>query len=110
MESSLNLVSIGARGYSVLAREHKSGWSSSNTGSQFRYHFIENEKCSSGTGENMHKIANRFGLSLTEADQLALTAEESIPITARCSVFSKSEMTHYANQGKSTPNLYTLLK
>jgi len=41
-----------------------------------------------------------------EADRLAQSAGNSIPITARCSVFAKSEMTHYANQGKPTSELF----
>jgi activator of 2-hydroxyglutaryl-CoA dehydratase/predicted nucleotide-binding protein (sugar kinase/HSP70/actin superfamily) len=93
LPSSLNLISIGARGYSVLARQGR------------KYHYLENEKCSSGTGENIRKICARFGLTIAEADELALSATGSITITARCSVFAKTEMTHFANQGKSTRDL-----
>lgn len=98
----MNLVSVGARGYGILSRKP-----AENGGKgRFQYRFIENEKCSSGTGENMKKIAGRFGLSLTEADALAAGAAKAIPITARCSVFAKSEMTHYANAGKDTGDLF----
>ena len=100
-QGALNLVSVGARGYGVLAREPSTG---QTAGYEVRH--LENDKCSSGTGENMHKIAGRFGLSLEEADQLALTATTPIPITARCSVFAKSEMTHFANQGKEEASLF----
>ena len=58
-----------------------------------------------GTGETIVKIASRFGLDLEEADKLAFDAPVSIPITARCSVFAKSEMTHFGNQGKPTDQL-----
>jgi activator of 2-hydroxyglutaryl-CoA dehydratase/predicted nucleotide-binding protein (sugar kinase/HSP70/actin superfamily) len=95
----LNLVSVGARGYSILSREPAAG-------KGFTYHFVENDKCSSGAGENIQKIAGRFGLTVQQADELAKTSESGIPITARCSVFTKSEMTHYANQGKSTADLF----
>jgi activator of 2-hydroxyglutaryl-CoA dehydratase/predicted nucleotide-binding protein (sugar kinase/HSP70/actin superfamily) len=91
----LNLVSVGARGYAVLARD-ASG----------RVHYVENDKCSSGTGETMVKTALRFGLSLEEADRIAAAATDSIAITARCSVFAKSEMTHYGNQGESADRLF----
>ncbi len=72
----------------------------------FSYQYLENDTCTSGTGENIQKIAGRFGLPLEEADALALAAEDSIPITARCSVFAKTEMTHFANQGKPTGDLF----
>src|SRR3972149_9261639 len=54
----------------------------------------------------MVKLAGRFGPSIEEADRLALAAEESIPITARCSVFAKSEMTHFGNQGRLADALF----
>lgn len=91
---AVNLVSLGARGYSVLTRS-----------AHGHFNYIENDKCSSGTGETIVKIAGRFGLKLGEADKVALTASDSIPITARCSVFAKSEMTHFGNQGKPTDQL-----
>jgi len=92
---ALNIVSVGARGYSVMTR----------TGDG-HVTFVENDKCSSGTGETMVKIAGRFGLSIEEADAIAAGAEETIPITARCSVFAKSEMTHFGNQGRPAAALF----
>ena len=94
-DGPVNLVSIGARGYAVLARS-----------ADGRFQFLQNDKCSSGTGETMVKIAGRFGLSIEEADTAALVADESIPITARCSVFAKSEMTHFGNQGRNADALF----
>lgn len=106
----LNLVSIGARGYGVLSRQRLSSDDGQAKGNgkppEYRVQYMENEKCSSGTGENMQKIANRFDVDLDAADELAQTAQSSIPITARCSVFAKSEMTHYANQGKPVSDLF----
>jgi activator of 2-hydroxyglutaryl-CoA dehydratase/predicted nucleotide-binding protein (sugar kinase/HSP70/actin superfamily) len=95
LPATLTLLRVGARTTSVLCRE---------PGAPARY--LENEKCASGTGENLAKIAARFGLGLDEVDALALGAAESIPITARCSVFSKSEMTHYANEGRPRDALF----
>ena len=95
LDGPLNLVRIGARGYAVLTRDAGG-----------RVQFLENDKCSSGTGETMVKIAGRFGLSIEQADQLARAATESIPITARCSVFAKSEMTHFGNQGRPSDALF----
>ncbi len=102
----LNLVSVGARGYSVLSRQSAEQTGVGTNGRRFSYHYLENDKCSSGAGENVRKIAGRFGLDIEQADRLASTAADSIPITARCSVFAKSEMTHYANQGKSVNELF----
>ena len=98
----VNLVSVGGRGYSILARRGTGPNGDPGGGVQF----LENEKCSSGTGENMQKIAGRFGLSLAEADALAQGAGDAIPITARCSVFAKSEMTHHANEGRPRGALF----
>ncbi|HCY88615.1 MAG TPA: hypothetical protein DHV36_25995 [Desulfobacteraceae bacterium] len=100
---AMNLVSVGAGGYSVLSRS-----TSGNDGNtpQYIYQFLENDKCSSSTGETLQKLAGRFGYSLEEADAMALETDQEISITARCSVFAKSEMTHYANQGKSRAGLF----
>jgi activator of 2-hydroxyglutaryl-CoA dehydratase/predicted nucleotide-binding protein (sugar kinase/HSP70/actin superfamily) len=95
LKGPLNLVSVGARGYSVLSRDENG-----------RIQFLENEKCSSGTGETMVKSAGRFGLELEEADRIATDATEMIPITARCSVFAKSEMTHFGNQGRPVDQIF----
>jgi len=102
---SANLVSIGARGYGVLARR-PAGLVSGGGRPRHTYQYLENDKCSSGTGENIQRMAGRFGLTIEEADELALSARDGIPITARCSVFAKSEMTHFANQGKPQGELF----
>ncbi|MCP4603659.1 MAG: hypothetical protein GY847_24605 [Proteobacteria bacterium] len=85
----LNIVRLGARGYSILTLDKDDN-----------IRFEENDKCSSGTGETIEKICGRLGVSLEEAIQSAGSVKESIPISARCSVFAKSEMTHFANQGE----------
>ncbi|MBN1656571.1 MAG: hypothetical protein JXA30_22560 [Deltaproteobacteria bacterium] len=95
LDSPLNLVSVSARGYAVFTRDERG-----------RTRYLENEKCSSGTGETMIKTASRFGLSLEQADRIAAQASQAIPITARCSVFAKSEMTHFGNQGKPADQLF----
>ncbi|MDA1099142.1 MAG: acyl-CoA dehydratase activase-related protein [Proteobacteria bacterium] len=109
LEDTLNLVSIGARGYGALSRKPADGGGKGTavgSGPKFHYQYLENDKCSSGTGENIQKIADRFGLGIVDADKAALAADVAIPITARCSVFAKSEMTHFANQGKPTGALF----
>ncbi len=85
----LNVVRLGGRGYSVLTRDREG-----------RFRFEENDKCSAGAGETIEKICARLGHSLEEAVELAGRGTDPIPISARCSVFAKSEITHYANQGE----------
>jgi len=94
-DGPLRVVSAGARGTSVLAR-----------GRDGRIVHLENDKCSSGTGETMVRIASRFGLPIEEADRLARAARRQVPITARCSVFAKSEMTHLGNEGRPADELF----
>ena len=77
---TLHLLSVGARGYSVLTRA-----ASANSAPEYR--FCDSDKCSSGAGENIQRMAARFGLQVDEADRLALAASVAVPITARCSVF-----------------------
>ncbi len=99
---TVTVVSVGGRGYRVLARRP----SAPGAAEPWEISYLENDKCSSGTGENLLKIAGRFGLGPEEADALALEAEGQIPITARCSVFAKSEMTHHANDGAARADLF----
>ena len=54
----------------------------------------------------MVRIAGRFGLSVEEADAAIRGESATIPITARCSVFAKSEMPHFGNQGRPADALF----
>ncbi len=100
---TMNLVSVGAAGYRVLSRTFSK---TDNTKKTYLYQFLENDKCSSGTGENLQKLVSRFGYTIEQADEMAVSAKNEIAITARCSVFAKSEMIHYANQSKSRAELF----
>lgn len=102
LPDTLNLVSIGGRGYRALSRRP----AGEGTARQLRVRYLESDKCSSGTGENAQRMAARFGLSLEEADRLAREAQSCVAITARCSVFAKSEMTHHANEGRAAGDLF----
>ncbi len=103
LPDTMTLVSVGASGYRVLSRTLSKASDNKKT---YLYQFLENDKCSSGTGENLQKLVNRFGYTIEQADEMAVSAKNEISITARCSVFAKSEMTHYANQGKSRAELF----
>ena len=85
----LRLVNIGAHGYSVLVRDAR--------GSR---RFTRTRSARPEPRETMVRLARRLGLEIDEADRLASRATDAIPITARCSVFAKSELTHFANQGR----------
>ena len=98
----MSLLSVGGSGYRVLTRRRQGEGSRE----RWAHAYLENDKCSSGTGENMIRIADRFGMTLKRADALALRADEAVPITARCSVFTKSEMTHHANEGRGAAELF----
>ncbi|MCP4225980.1 MAG: hypothetical protein GY773_21805, partial [Actinomycetia bacterium] len=54
LEDAINLVSIGARGYGVLSRR-LAGVSGQEGGPKYTYQYLENDKCSSGSGENIQK-------------------------------------------------------
>jgi predicted CoA-substrate-specific enzyme activase len=88
-DKPINVLRLGGRGYSILTLDQEG-----------RVRFEENDKCSSGTGETVEKVCHRLGLELQDAIRLAEGASESISISARCSVFAKSEITHFANQGE----------
>ncbi len=98
LPAAVNLLSIGGRGYAALAR--------SPDGARTHWRYLENDKCSSGTGETIQRMTARFGLGIEQADALAASAARSQPITARCSVFAKSEMTHHANVGVPADALF----
>ena len=83
------LVSIGSHGFSVL---------------ELRPHdlevFRENNRCSQGTGNFLRQLVERFSLSIEEASVLAASVEKPAPLSGRCPVILKSDMTHLANKGE----------
>jgi predicted CoA-substrate-specific enzyme activase len=82
------VVSIGSRGFSVL--ELREG------GLEV---FRENSRCSQGTGNFLRQLVERFDLTLEEASTLAETVEQPAPLSGRCPVILKTDMTHLANRG-----------
>ena len=83
------LISIGSRGFSVLELR-QSG----------RAVFRENSRCSQGTGNFLRQLAERFALSVEEAGLLAADAQKAAPLSGRCPVILKTDMTHLANKGE----------
>ena len=83
------LVSIGSHGFSVL--EIREG------GAQV---FRENSRCAQGTGNFLRQLVERFGLDVESACALADPVEDPAPLSGRCPVILKSDMTHLANKGE----------
>ena len=82
------IVSVGSHGFSVLELRP-------NGIEVFR----ENSRCSQGTGNFLRQLVERFSLTIEEASALAASVEHSAPLSGRCPVILKSDMTHLANKG-----------
>ena len=89
------VVRIGGGGFAVLARSADGVWA-----------YEKNDRCSAGTGQAAERLCDRFGCSLDEAVDLALGSPQGVALTARCAVFAKSELTHFANQGEEHGRLF----
>ncbi|MBI5532626.1 MAG: CoA activase [Deltaproteobacteria bacterium] len=85
---ALTVVSIGGHGFSVLELgAHGEEW------------FQQNARCSQGTGNFLSQLVRRFGMSVQEASELCDHAQAS-PLSGRCPVILKTDMTHLANKGE----------
>jgi hypothetical protein len=87
LPETLNLLSIGGRGYRALTRR-ATGESGSR---QARVRYLESYKCSSCTGENAQRMAARLGTSSPRPTRLGPGRRRDVRHHARCSVFAKSE-------------------
>ena len=88
-EPEATLVTIGSRGFSVLEIR-------STAPSTYR----ENSRCSQGTGNFLRQLVERFDLSIEEAAELAAGVGDPAPLSGRCPVILKTDMTHLANRGE----------
>ncbi len=84
------IVSIGSHGFSVLEMRDE-------THEIYR----ENTRCSQGTGNFLMQLVERFGLTVEEASKLCEDVEDPAPLSGRCPVILKTDMTHLANAGTS---------
>jgi len=82
------LVSIGGHGFSVLELRE--------SGAEV---FRENSRCSQGTGNFLRQLVERFDMSLEEACALSADIVDPAPLSGRCPVILKTDMTHLANKG-----------
>lgn len=65
----------------------------------------ENSRCSQGTGNFLRQLVERFGLTLTQADALCADVSDPLPLSGRCPVILKTDMTHLANAGAPAPRI-----
>jgi predicted CoA-substrate-specific enzyme activase len=84
------LVSIGSHGFSVL--ELREGG---------HHVFRENSRCSQGTGNFLRQLVERFDLTIEQATDLCADVADPAPLSGRCPVILKTDMTHLANKGES---------
>jgi len=61
--------------------------------------FNRNGQCAAGSGSFWYQQATRMGYNDQELADVALEAEQAVPISGRCAVFAKSDMTHAINEG-----------
>ena len=83
------IVSIGSHGFSVLELRA--------SGTEI---FRENSRCSQGTGNFLRQLVERFDLTIEEASALCEKIEDPAPLSGRCPVILKTDMTHLANKGE----------
>ncbi|MCM2333219.1 MAG: acyl-CoA dehydratase activase-related protein [Anaeromyxobacteraceae bacterium] len=84
------VVSIGSHGFSVL--ELREGAIEV---------FRENSRCAQGTGNFLRQLVERFDLDVESAARMAAGVADPAPLSGRCPVILKTDMTHLANKGES---------
>ncbi len=89
-DRATTVVSIGSHGFSVLEQR--------NSGAEV---FRENSRCSQGTGNFLRQLVERFDLSIEEASARVEGESAPAPLSGRCPVILKTDMTHLANRGES---------
>jgi predicted CoA-substrate-specific enzyme activase len=83
------IVNIGSHGFTVLEVR-------GNGLTVFR----ENGRCSQGTGNFLRQLVERFSLTVEEASDLCADVPNPAPLSGRCPVILKTDMTHLANKGE----------
>lgn len=64
-----------------------------------------NGSCAGGTGAFIDQMATLLDITVTEMDELALTAQKVYPIASRCGVFAKSDVQPLLNQGANKADI-----
>ncbi len=87
--NAATLVSIGSHGFSVLELRENG-----------REVYRENSRCSQGTGNFLRQLIERFAMTVEEASELCAEVQNAAPLSGRCPVILKTDMTHLANKGE----------
>ncbi|MGM0595497.1 MAG: BadF/BadG/BcrA/BcrD ATPase family protein [Myxococcota bacterium] len=82
------LVNIGAHGFSVLEIHDLE-----------KTIYRQNDRCSQGTGNFLRQLVQRFDTTIEKSDLLARNIDNPAPLSGRCPVILKTDMTHLANKG-----------
>ncbi|MBU0554116.1 CoA activase [Myxococcota bacterium] len=88
------VISIGSHGFSLLEIR--------DSGPEI---YRENARCSQGTGNFLQQLVERFGLSVEAASEVCAAVTDPAPLSGRCPVILKTDMTHLANKGESQPRI-----
>jgi predicted CoA-substrate-specific enzyme activase len=83
------VIAIGGHGFSVLELR-------ANGHDVLR----ENGRCSQGTGNFLRQLCERFELTPAQASEACADVAHSAPLSGRCPVILKTDMTHLANKGE----------
>ena len=83
------VVSLGSHGFAVLEIR--------GSGHEV---LRENSRCAQGTGNFLRQLVERFSLTVEEASELSAGVEDPAPLSGRCPVILKTDMTHLANRGE----------
>lgn len=83
------IINIGSHGFSVLEIRDEGV-------TMFR----ENSRCSQGTGNFLRQLVERFSLTVEAASALCAEVPNPAPLSGRCPVILKTDMTHLANKGE----------
>jgi predicted CoA-substrate-specific enzyme activase len=68
--------------------------------------FDMNKVCAAGTGSFLHELANKNGINIVEEfQQIALSSDNPIKLTERCTVFMESDLVSYAQKGAEKNDL-----
>ncbi|MBW2509330.1 MAG: CoA activase [Deltaproteobacteria bacterium] len=89
-DTPATVVAIGSHGFSVLELRA--------AGVEI---FRENSRCAQGTGNFLRQLVERLGMTVEEAAELAARVADPAPLSGRCPVILKTDMTHLANKGEA---------
>jgi predicted CoA-substrate-specific enzyme activase len=67
--------------------------------------FRMNDKCASGAGRFVERVAKALELELEDVSQLALQADAPCEISSICAVLAESEVINHVTNGETIPNI-----